>query len=110
MTTAVHTKYGDIFLNYILGDYFWEYARTAPEPDACLEAIKDFVVSYVDKKLPDRFTWFPALSEVYVEIDPDADDIDDRELDDTMYDLITDAIAEAERMLDKDPDAFGRRN
>lgn len=106
MTTSIRTKVGDVFLADTIGSYFYDEFKNRSDCDECMDAAKDFVVSYVNEHLPDRFTWFPSLSEVYVEIDPGADDIDDRELDDIMYDLVTDAIAQTDNMLGDDPDAF----
>lgn len=117
MTTSVHTKCGDIFLADCIGNYFYETFKDAPDSDGCMDELTDFVIGYVNDRLHDNLTWFPYISEVYVEFDPDADDdddddfdaddIDNRELDDTLCDLIGEAMAKAETMLDEDPNAFG---
>lgn len=112
MTTSIRTTWGDITLNDGILNYFYEAFRNAPDEDTCYEAVRDYIISYVDERLPDNLTWFPALSEVYVEIDGDPegyqDQDDDRSINDLLTDLVNEAMAQADNLLTLDPDAFGR--
>lgn len=111
MTISIRTTCGDIFLTDTIGSYYWEAFENAPDTDACMDAVRDFIIDSVNDNLPERLTWFPYISEVYVDLDADYDDdeeIDDREVDDIINDLITDAFAKVDDMLESDPDAFGR--
>lgn len=112
MTTSIRTTWGDIALNDGILNYFYEAFRNAPDEDACYDAVRDYIISYVDEHLPDNLTWFPALSEVYVEIDGDPegyqDQDDDRSVNDLIGDLVDEAMTKVDEILTDDPDAFGR--
>ena len=110
MTTSIKTNCGEVQFSNGINDYFYEAFRNAPDLDACLSAVRDFVEEYVDRHLPDNLTWHPHLSEVYVDLDAemDPDEVDDREVDDVLWDLVNDGMAEADYRLEQDPDYFGR--
>lgn len=112
MTTSIKTRCGDIYLADTISNWYYEAFRNAPDEDACYEAVRDYVSSYVDEHLPDNLTWFPSLSEVYVEIDGDPEEYqdqdDERTVDELIEDLVAEAINEADSLLEQDPDHFGR--
>lgn len=112
MTTSIRTTWGDIALNDGIQSFYYEAFRNAPDEDACYDAVRDYIISYVDEHLPDNLTWLPALSEVYVEIDGDPDGYqdqdDDRSVDDLIGDLVNEAMTQADNLLLLDPDVFGR--
>ena len=111
MTTSIRTTWGDIALNDGILNFYYEAFKDAPDQDACYDAVRDYIISYVNEHLPDNLTWFPALSEVYVEIDGDPKGYqgqdDDSTVDDMLGDLVNEAMSKADEMLTEDPNVFG---
>lgn len=112
MTTSIRTRCGDVYLADTISNWYYEAFKDAPDEDACYEAVRDYITSFVDEHLPDNLTWFPSLSEVYVEIGDDPEGYqeqdDDRTVDELIEALVSDAINQADNLLLLDPDAFGR--
>ena len=108
-TTSIRTTCGDIWLHDTIGSWYWDTYRQSPDRTACFDAIECHIVQYVNNHLPAGMTWFPALSEVYIDLAADADDDgeDERTPGEMISDLTAAAIAEIDSMLDRDPAAFG---